>query len=192
MRDLPSKGAIFRAWKSWLDENCIDWGEPCCWACGEFWWGRYDRSVELESDLDKVWENAPLERCHIVPRALGGTDDPENLFLLCTACHDHAPNTTSREGFLQWVKSQEEAWFRRRTCDIEELVSELKTLGFSDLREVMGLMKSSEFDDWCDKNTSLHWARTGKQGPRCTPSTLATALWEFRKQRDQKKPQGDD
>src|SRR4051794_4395454 len=29
----------------------------------------------------------PLEICHIVPTALGGTSDPDNLTVLCANCH---------------------------------------------------------------------------------------------------------
>jgi hypothetical protein len=190
MSYLPSKAAIFRAWKSWLDENGIDWGEPCCWACGEFWWGRYDPSAKSRTDdLGRIWEAAePLERCHIVPRSLGGSDDPENLFLLCLDCHDRAPNTTSREGFLQWVESQRGAWFNRRA---KEIMSELEPFGLNDPHETEGLLDSPELRDWLRKNAGLHWPRSGKRGPRLTPSTFAVALWEVRKQRAQKEPSGD-
>lgn len=184
MSNLPSKAAIFRAWRSWLDERGIDWGEPSCWACGEFWWGRYDRSVESDSDFDRVWEAAPLERCHIVAPSLDGTDDPENLFLLCRDCHDRAPNTTSREGFLRWVMLQRGAWWHRRA---NEMLTELEAVGLTDPREVAELLESPEVHDWVLRNTGMHWANTGKRGPRLTPSSLAIALLEIRNQRDHKK-----
>jgi hypothetical protein len=187
MSTLPSKAAIFRAWMRWLDENGIDWGEPCCWACGEFWWGRYDPNPRSRpDDLGKIWEAAkPLERCHIIPRSLGGSDDPENLFLLCIDCHDRAPNTTSREAFLQWAKSQRGAWCKRR---IEEIPSELEAFGLDDARrleELIELLESSELRSWMRENAGLHWARSGKRGPRLTPSTLIVGLLEVRKQRAQ-------
>jgi len=181
MSNLPSKAAIFQAWKSWLDENGIDWGEPCCWACGEFWEGRYDTSVKSDSDLGRVWEKAePLQRCHIIPRSLGGTDDPENLFLLCLDCHDRAPNTTSREAFLQWAKFQRGAWLNRR---LKEIMPEFEAFGFNDPCEVMELMESAELRDWIHKNAGWHRASSGKRGCRLTPSTLAVALLEIKKQR---------
>lgn len=173
----------------WLDENGIDLGDPCCWACGGFWWGRYDPGPGSRSDdLGKIWDAAkPLERCHIVPRSLGGSDEPENLFLLCLECHDRAPNTTSREAFLQWVKSQRGAWYKRRA---EEIMLEYQAFGIKDpceIEELEDLLESAELRDWIDKNTGLHWARSGRRGPRLTPSTFVAAVLEVRRQRAQKR-----
>jgi len=40
---MPSKSKIFEYWMNWLDKKGIDWGEPCCWACGRWFWGdKYD------------------------------------------------------------------------------------------------------------------------------------------------------
>lgn len=40
---------------------------------------------------------------HIVPLSRGGTDDPDNLLLLCPTCHAHAENLTMRLAFvLPW------------------------------------------------------------------------------------------
>lgn len=39
---MPSKSQIFEHWMKWLDKKGYDWGEPSCWACGRFWWDRYD------------------------------------------------------------------------------------------------------------------------------------------------------
>jgi hypothetical protein len=45
------------------------------------------------------------ERCHIVPKHQGGTDDVSNLHLLCAACHVESENLT---GSVYW------AWFDRK------------------------------------------------------------------------------
>jgi len=44
-----------------------------------------------------------LEIHHIIPRAAGGTNDPENLVTLCTACHElwHVLEQRNREGVQQ-------------------------------------------------------------------------------------------
>jgi len=34
-----------------------------------------------------------VERCHLVPHALGGADSPANLVLLCGRCHRDAPDS---------------------------------------------------------------------------------------------------
>ena len=100
---LPSKADIFEHWKEWLDQNGFDWGEPNCWACKRWWGTTYDikKSNAPWGKIRAIWNKVPLQRCHIIPRSLGGTDDPSNLFLMCRDCHDRAPNTPSREIFFK-------------------------------------------------------------------------------------------
>ena len=43
-----------------------------------------------------------LEIHHIVPRSRGGTHDPANLFVLCSACHSLIHRQESRSGALKW------------------------------------------------------------------------------------------
>lgn len=65
----------------------VDWeeAESRCWRCG----------CEYKS----------LERCHIIPHALGGKDEPENLVLLCKRCHADGPNVTDPEVMWEWIRS---------------------------------------------------------------------------------------
>ena len=104
---MPSKSKVFEYWKERILEKgfFIDWGEPSCWACGEFWNGRYDINGTYASykKILNAWEKAPLQRCHIVPVSLGGNQDESNLFLMCKQCHDLAPNTSFTEIFFQWA-----------------------------------------------------------------------------------------
>ena len=87
-----------------------DWGEPECWACGRsvkdvYEYKSYD-SI-LKTDLKEIWNMAKvrekLNKCHIVPHAYGGKDEPQNLFLLCEACHCESPDTINPKNFLKWV-----------------------------------------------------------------------------------------
>lgn len=92
-----------------------DCGEPVCWACSAGfspvgYTAMYDRLVR-KGDLDsirKIWDlpGVALERCHIIPFAEGGSDDPSNLFLLCPSCHKESPDTMDKAGFLRWVYNQ--------------------------------------------------------------------------------------
>ena len=54
-----------------------------CWRCG------YIRN---------------LERCHIIPRSLNGSDTPENYVLLCNECHQEAPNVSDKNYMIEWIK----------------------------------------------------------------------------------------
>lgn len=81
-----------------------DWGEPSCFACNA-WTG-----VQIENDngdLNQLW-NSPdvkheLQRAHIVPHSLGGSDSPQNLFCLCARCHRDSPDTIYPKEFFKWV-----------------------------------------------------------------------------------------
>jgi 5-methylcytosine-specific restriction endonuclease McrA len=107
---LPSKAQIFSHWKDRLRDvgKFVDWGEPSCWACGFHYGAKYDikSSDATWSKILDCWDRVPLQRCHIVPRSLGGTDEPSNLFLTCRECHDLAPNTALPEIFFEWAEDK--------------------------------------------------------------------------------------
>ena len=74
----------------WTKHECesglsVDWAEAHerCWRCA--------RKIRLE-------------KCHIIPRALGGKDKPENLVLLCQRCHREAPNVSDPSFIWIWLR----------------------------------------------------------------------------------------
>jgi len=67
-------------WPSFYDEG------KRCWCCG-----RSDRK---------------LQRCHIVPRSTGGSDEWSNIVPMCSICHDRAPDVDDPSYFFEWIKSQ--------------------------------------------------------------------------------------
>lgn len=87
--------------------------EPCCWACGRMVEGleKYKTYNKIVADGDKTRNlygfartRKMLNRCHIVPHAMGGADqDPANLFLMCETCHEESPDTANPKNFLAWV-----------------------------------------------------------------------------------------
>jgi Zn finger protein HypA/HybF involved in hydrogenase expression len=85
----------------WIENNNIneeflnfDWSEAHthCWNCGD----NKHRSSKKKSEL---------ERCHIIPHSLGGSDLPENYVLLCKECHKEAPNINNSDDMWNWIKS---------------------------------------------------------------------------------------
>lgn len=48
---------------------------------------------------------ANLQRCHIIPDSLGGEDTPSNFLLLCSLCHNQAPNTLNPQAMFEYVYS---------------------------------------------------------------------------------------
>lgn len=79
---------IAKYWETRVDECewSIDWreAESHCWRCG------YKKR---------------LQRCHIIPAALGGKDEPENMVILCVRCHAENPNVEDPEIMWDWIKA---------------------------------------------------------------------------------------
>lgn len=115
------------------DETAMgcDWDEAAlrCWRCGR---------------------DSRLQQCHIVPRSMGGSDEPSNMVALCSRCHDEAPDVASPEMMWMWIKStcatfHGDIWPQRvfdgmRKQDIEYLASIGKE-GIDDLvREASGMV----------------------------------------------------
>ncbi|MBP2028393.1 hypothetical protein J2Z35_002194 [Acetoanaerobium pronyense] len=77
----------------------------------DYWFSRVDEcglSVDAAEAHERCWRcgyESRLERCHIIPYSLGGTDLPSNLVLLCPRCHIENPNVTDPEIMWDWIRS---------------------------------------------------------------------------------------
>ena len=89
---------------------------PRCWGCGspvvkdskiDDWISKHCVSDDEEANLARIWNSKEtrheLNRCHIIPGALGGEDAPHNLFLMCEDCHVLSPDTKYPSSFFKWV-----------------------------------------------------------------------------------------
>lgn len=91
-----------------------DSGEPMCWGCGKPIISNIEKEMQTtelqEDDCKRLWSASKvlskLNRCHITPSSLGGSDEADNLFLMCTSCHFTSPDTLNREAFFRWVYKQ--------------------------------------------------------------------------------------
>ena len=129
IRNMPSHSIIFNCWKDMCitpDGNIvhekdkskddkyilIDYYEPCCWCCGKL--PEFTKKQEelykklLHSDHpERIWDmpniKSLLNRCHIIPKALGGPDSENNLFLLCEECHRKSPDTIIPKYFFKYI-----------------------------------------------------------------------------------------
>ena len=95
------KTTIKKIAEYWIENTNIheselnfDWADAYtnCWNCGD---DKYSKSQK------KVF----LQRCHIIPHALGGSDTPNNYVLLCKQCHAEAPNIANTDDMWDWIKS---------------------------------------------------------------------------------------
>lgn len=95
-----------------------DWGEPNCWLCGKIInlddYPFYYEDLE-NGKLTKIWNYGKvrniLNRCHIVPKALGGSDTADNLFLLCQDCHAKSPDTNNPKYFFQYIYNERKKFY---------------------------------------------------------------------------------
>jgi HNH endonuclease len=86
----------------------IDLGEPSCFACN--WYDWRARTYDAEdgyTDLKRIWDDSRLERAHIVPYSLGGSNHVSNYLLLCKQCHKDAPDTANPRFMLQWAQRRD-------------------------------------------------------------------------------------
>ncbi|MCD2099630.1 HNH endonuclease signature motif containing protein [Rhodococcus qingshengii] len=105
----------------------LDLGSPACMACG---WTPYLTAIEDTAVTARArWSetNSKLQRCHIVPHALGGSEDVSNLVMLCKKCHGESPDVSDPEFMIEWVKSRPSGRFTdvmgRAMLDNPEFVS---------------------------------------------------------------------
>ena len=152
-----------------------DWGEPMCWCCGEPIVGEYEKSKPEEIDYKLLWNDKVvkrnLNRCHIIPRALGGGVEPDNLFLMCEVCHKESPDTTNYKAFFRWIYQKkkhdylmgyihpEKMW--------EEVDEELERRGLPCLMSIINnipkedvkdidLFDNKQIHEYMDENLGMH------------------------------------
>ena len=103
--------------------------------------------VNLQDAHERCWrcgDKTKLQKCHIVPRSLGGDDHARNLIPLCADCHDEAPNVADPLAMWLWIKathagSYDQFWGLRAEALAHQLEPRLKewqatsTLGLEQL-----------------------------------------------------------
>jgi|TARA_R100000988_G_C3909797_1_gene121437 hypothetical protein len=75
----------------YIDECDVapDWGDwetdwNMCWCCGH--------------------RTSRLQKCHLTPKSLGGSNKASNLVPLCAQCHDQAPDVVDPQVMIDWIK----------------------------------------------------------------------------------------
>ena len=86
---------IVEYWSNIIDEGdiAVDWSDASirCWRCAR--------------------KRKTLERCHIVPESLGGSEDASNLILLCKECHQESPDVTESKFIWDWIKNTKSEFY---------------------------------------------------------------------------------
>lgn len=154
-----------------------DWGEPECWACGEFHENIYLNPAYLEciksgENCLKVWdfpEAKFLQKAHIVPKMLGGEKVPSNYFLLCKRCHQESPDFIDSCYFFAYIRHTRNNAHEvraRRENEIMRAVYELcNELNKNILTFDLGL-----------KNSQMSFSKMGFHITSFSPYTIAAAI----------------
>ena len=141
-------------WSNLIDECdlSVDWAEADthCWRCG------------CEKNL---------QRCHIIPHALGGADSPENIVLLCGRCHAEGPNVRDTSIMWDWIKAykvpfyetfwiiqgQREYEFIYKKSVLQEIKDISAKANIEDKNVIIDKFKS--LYDGAMKNASIHYGQ---------------------------------
>lgn len=117
----------------------FDWADALkvCWNCGS--------------------ETSRIERCHIIPKMLGGEDIPSNLVLLCNDCHLEAPDINDKDSMWNWIKSNRTKSGLYGSYKIEKAFAEFeKRNGYSFLSKAVLIENFTEIFKKEITNIGLH------------------------------------
>lgn len=176
----------------------LDWGEPSCWACGK----PAIRNIKEESQLQEkckrddgtfdyasLWNDprvkSSLNRCHIKPSALGGKDEPSNLFLLCEECHQLSPDTINVNSFFRWVLNRrKDMWAGKLSLPaiLRGVETQLNERGMPPLHEMLSAIAKEDIDllslkKYATKHTGLHSTKLADSSLISTTTDWFVSLW---------------
>ena len=136
-------------WSAEVDESDlgVDWRDAHerCWRCGH---------------------KRRLQKCHIVPKSLGGSDEVTNLVGLCGYCHDEQPDVDDPRETWRWIRETRATFYdefhiqrgvemaKQRGVDIERLDLGVVTKMMSRISRHIGQAHGAGFI----KPSSVAWA----------------------------------
>ena len=114
-----------------------------------------DRFHQLEEDYPICFvcgKDKRLEKCHLIPKALGGSNEVDNLVLLCNEHHKQAPNISlDKEIMLNWIEQEAKEYCRSlnmRNKDVKSIFDSVIKVGkrlFDKFGEDIGAEKVNGF-----------------------------------------------
>jgi HNH endonuclease len=145
------------------------------------YWARHEDECGLAIDWadahERCWRcsyKSRLERCHIIPHSLGGSEDPENLVLLCGRCHREAPNVADPSFMWIWLRAAcvpfyDTYWTIRGTFEFEQMFGRRPFTELNLSKEQLKIAESLLREEM--QNTAIHFGEG-----RMNPSTMACVL----------------
>lgn len=102
------------------------------------WLERFDWLCKDEVECIVCGAVKHLEKCHLIPKGLGGSETPDNLVMLCHEHHRQAPNTSiSKDIMLNWIEREAKKFSKTRGLGMSnELWDRFEKSGVKFLRKV--------------------------------------------------------
>jgi len=148
----------------WLTEAVSFWSERI---------SESDLGVDWTEAYERCWRcgcKRKLQKCHIVPRSLGGKDSTQNILALCSQCHDEMPNVIDPAAVWDWIK-----------CDHGSLYDTYWTLRAISQHDLSRVDLKALKAHLAKNSVGLHWSQ-GYGGSRISPGT-----WDWLIKQSQKR-----
>ena len=88
-----------RTYMKTTKKQIVDWGMKNIDECG------YGVDANfMDTHCWRCGYETHTERCHVIPHALGGKDEPSNYRLFCSSCHKEQPNVKDYNATDKWVR----------------------------------------------------------------------------------------
>ena len=151
----------------------------------DYWSVRKDEtnlSIDWVDAHERCWRcgyKTKLQKCHITPASLGGTDSPSNLVLLCSRCHREGPNIKNPKFMWIWIHAHatplyETFWSIRGEKEFEKMFGRKP---FSNIDNDSVSTKDLESLGRAAMNSAIVHFGEGHMNP----STIACILYEVEK-----------
>jgi hypothetical protein len=134
----------------------INFEDAKCWAC-EFY------PVTCSDPRNFKF----LQRCHIVPKMLGGSYDPSNIVLLCKGCHEESPDVSHPIWMKKWI-AQKSSWWVMQADRAKNNLTE-KEMEFM-------VNHLSHFRKYMKQNMGCHLANSGSKSGKSRLSWTTISL----------------
>ena len=185
---LPARNLIVKYWsqKVLQSDICTDWDRATefCWACG------YKARIPKTSSSSSEDSGSPLDRCHIIAAAMGGSCEPENFVLLCNPCHGESPSVSDPEVMWNWIKKRASEQLCMK--GIPRAVANVYPLTLSQLRPLAKSKADIALLMKCVKELmpqlGMHAHCTRHKGPGISAASLEWMVMETKKMFLETKP----
>ncbi len=147
--------------------------------CKDYWETRIsemDLGCDFIDALEMCWRcgcKRKLQKCHIIPKALGGSDTSDNLIPLCADCHDEAPDCLDDSEVWDWIRSDHATTYA--TFWLKKALEKSKVQFLE--KHIHDKNKLKSVTQNVFKKMNSHW-RQSTGGNRYKISTLS---WGFKK-----------